>query len=144
MNIRESIEEIITGKNNLYIEVIRGGVKTDQSTDSIAVFEDEEYLKLITDNTDYRINKEKIDNWYNSDDTITFEFNRYEKVVIRAIGQKNKKSYKITAEINGDNEPLETSIRAENEKEAREMFTQVRKVKEENYKIINIEEYTGK
>ena len=86
MKIRKEIEKITEGKNDIYIGVNRADIKIEQSTTYISVIEDENMLQIITDNTDYTIRKDNINTHYSNDDTVTVEFNRYEKVVIRAIG----------------------------------------------------------
>ncbi|SRR6056297_2000006 len=83
INIKSKINKIMEDKDNYFIGINRSGVKIEQSTSKLTVIEDEEELQLVTDNTDYEIRKENINTCYNSDNTITIEFNRYEKIMIR-------------------------------------------------------------
>ena len=85
MTIKEEIEEIAEGKNEFFIGTNRDGIRSEQGTDSLTVFEDEEMVELVTYNTDYTIFKEKINDFYCDDDTLTIEFDQYDKVVIRAL-----------------------------------------------------------
>jgi len=85
LTIKEKIEEIAKDKNDFFIGTNRNGIRSEQGTDSLTVFEDEEMVELVTDNTDYTILKEKINDYYCDDDTVTIEFNEHEKVVIRAL-----------------------------------------------------------
>jgi len=85
LTIKEKIEEIAKDKNDFFIGTNRNGIRSEQGTDSLTVFEDKEKVELVTHNTDYTILKEKINDYYCDDDTVTIEFNQYEKVVIRAL-----------------------------------------------------------
>ena len=85
ISIKEEIEEIAKDKNEFFIGTNRNGLRSEQGTDSLTVFEDDEMVQLITHNTDYTIFKEKINVHYYDDDTVTIEFNQYDKVVIRAL-----------------------------------------------------------
>ena len=85
MTIKEKIEKIAEGKNEFFIGTNRNGIRSEQGTDSLTVFEDKEMVELVTHNTDYTIFKENINIYYSDDDTVTIEFNQNEKVVIRAL-----------------------------------------------------------
>jgi hypothetical protein len=85
MTIKEEIEKIKEGKNDFFIGTNRNGIRSEQGTDSLTVFEDKEMVELVTYNTDYTIFKENINIYYSDDDTVTIEFNKNEKVVIRAL-----------------------------------------------------------
>lgn len=81
--LEKTVRELFKGKEMIHIGLMKAGINTTQSTSKFffRVLEDE--IEIITDNTDYLINIEEIEDCFLRDrKKLTLLFSEYEKMII--------------------------------------------------------------